>query len=206
MKLRLKPRLRVMGHNARDSDSKVRLCSGMAVHKSSRIPWLLKNTPGHSLSRLAYVRLVSDLWPQVKAQCPAYRRIRGLDSAVCSQAGAKYPACTLSWWGLIRRSVIETSNGKAPLVLPFQRKSAYSWRQPNDDALVAQWVEHLITDQKVGGSSPFERAAAPLDATHRWGFCVFLLLDGMFHKMLSMLVHSVDALIGYRWLLRLGEL
>ncbi len=25
-------------------------------------------------------------------------------------------------------------------------------------ALVAQWIEHLTTDQKVGGSSPFGRA------------------------------------------------
>ena len=25
-------------------------------------------------------------------------------------------------------------------------------------ALVAQWIEHLTTDQKVRGSSPFERA------------------------------------------------
>ena len=28
-------------------------------------------------------------------------------------------------------------------------------------ALVAQWIEHLTTDQKVGGSSPFERASGP---------------------------------------------
>ena len=27
-------------------------------------------------------------------------------------------------------------------------------------ALVAQWIEHLTTDQKVGGSSPSERAAS----------------------------------------------
>ena len=163
-----------MGRNARDSDSKVRLRSGMAVRKSNRIPWLLENTPGHSLSRPTCVRLVSDLWPQVEAQCPTCRRIRGLDSAVCSQASAKYPACALSWWDPVCRSVIETSSGKAPLVLPFRRRGAYSWRQPNGDALVAQWIEHLTTDQKVGGSSPFERAAAPLGAIHRWGFCVFL--------------------------------
>ena len=29
-----------------------------------------------------------------------------------------------------------------------------------------------ITNQKVGGSSPFGRAAAPLGAIHRWGFCI----------------------------------
>ena len=40
-------------------------------------------------------------------------------------------------------------------------------------APVAQWIEHLSTVQKVGGSSPFGRAAAPLGAIHRWGFCVF---------------------------------
>ena len=39
-------------------------------------------------------------------------------------------------------------------------------------APVAQWIEHLITVQKVGGSSPFGRAAAPLGAIHRWGFCI----------------------------------
>ena len=33
--------------------------------------------------------------------------------------------------------------------------------QSNGDALVAQWIEHLTTDQKVGGSSPFERASGP---------------------------------------------
>ena len=31
----------------------------------------------------------------------------------------------------------------------------------NRHALIAQWIEHLTTDQKVGGSSPFERAEAP---------------------------------------------
>ena len=39
-------------------------------------------------------------------------------------------------------------------------------------APVAQWIEHLITVQKVGGSSPSGRAAAPLGAIHRWGFCI----------------------------------
>ena len=33
--------------------------------------------------------------------------------------------------------------------------------QSNGNALVAQWIEHLTTDQKVGGSSPFERASGP---------------------------------------------
>ena len=117
---------------------------------------------------------VSDLWPQVEAQCPTCGRIRGLGSAVCSQASVKYPACALSRWDPVCRSVIETSSGKGLLVLPFRCRGAYSWRQPNGDALVAQWIEHLTTDQKVGGSSPFERAAAPLGAIHRWGFCVFL--------------------------------
>ena len=32
---------------------------------------------------------------------------------------------------------------------------AYTRRLP---ALVAQWIEHLTTDQKVGGSTPSERA------------------------------------------------
>ncbi len=31
----------------------------------------------------------------------------------------------------------------------------------NRHALIAQWIEHLTTDQKVGGSSPSERAEAP---------------------------------------------
>ena len=44
--------------------------------------------------------------------------------------------------------------------------------QPNGTAPVAQWIEHLITVQKVGGSSPSGRAAAPLGAIHRWGFCI----------------------------------
>ena len=157
-----------------DSDSKVRLRSGVPVHKSNRMPWLLEKTPGHSLTRPTCAHLVSDLWPQVEAQCPTCGRIWGLGSAVCSQASVKYPACALSWWDPVCRSVIETSSGKGLLVLPFRRRGAYSWRQPNGDALVAQWIEHLTTDQKVGGSSPFERAAAPLGAIHRWGFCVFL--------------------------------
>ncbi len=28
----------------------------------------------------------------------------------------------------------------------------------SESALVAQWIEHLTTDQKVGGSNPSERA------------------------------------------------
>ena len=163
-----------MGRNARDSDSKVRLRSGAPVHKSNRMPWLLEKTPGRSLTRPTCVRRVSDLWPQVEAQCPTCGRIRGLGSDVCSQTSVKYPACALSRWDPVCRSVIETSSGKGLLVLPFRCRGAYSWRQPNGDALVAQWIEHLTTDQKVGGSSPFERAAAPLGAIHRWGFCVFL--------------------------------
>ena len=157
-----------------DSGPNLWLRSGVSVHKSNGMALLLEKTPGRNLTRPTCVRLVSDLWPQVEAQCPTCGRIRGLGSAVCSQASVKYPACALSWWGPVCRSVIETSSGKGLLVLPFRRRGAYSWRQPNGDALVAQWIEHLTTDQKVGGSSPFERAAAPLGAIHRWGFCVFL--------------------------------
>src|SRR5262249_7887195 len=39
--------------------------------------------------------------------------------------------------------------------LSFDRPVVYTGRSP---ALVAQWIEHLTTDQKVGGSSPSERA------------------------------------------------
>ena len=51
-------------------------------------------------------------------------------------------------------------------------------------APVAQWIEHLITVQKVGGSSPSGRAAAPLGAIHRRGFCILcqaLLRECFFH-------------------------
>ena len=51
-------------------------------------------------------------------------------------------------------------------------RSVYAYTQPNGVAPVAQWIEHLITVQKVGGSSPFGRAAAPLGAIHRRGFCI----------------------------------
>jgi hypothetical protein len=38
-------------------------------------------------------------------------------------------------------------------------------------ALVAQWIEHLTTDQKVGGSSPSKRAKPVL--IKRAGFFLF---------------------------------
>ncbi len=35
-------------------------------------------------------------------------------------------------------------------------------------ALVAQWIEHLTTDQKVGGSNPSERAGNVQVRGHVW--------------------------------------
>ena len=41
---------------------------------------------------------------------------------------------------------------------PLQKTAVSLWTsQTTGHAPVAQWIEHLTTDQKVGGSSPFER-------------------------------------------------
>ena len=49
--------------------------------------------------------------------------------------------------------------GEAPLTQPGQTlEPEPPTRYITAHALVAQWIEHLTTDQKVGGSSPPERA------------------------------------------------
>jgi hypothetical protein len=40
-------------------------------------------------------------------------------------------------------------------------------------ALVAQWIEHLTTDQKVGGSSPSKRAETHQEFHDLMGFLGF---------------------------------
>ena len=42
--------------------------------------------------------------------------------------------------------------------MEFHRKVQVEYNG-DPQALVAQWIEHLTTDQKVRGSSPFERAS-----------------------------------------------
>ena len=65
------------------------------------------------------------------------------------------------------------TNATAALALYHRSNSFAPWKPDRDSgsrsagrhlytcqpqALVAQWIEHLTTDQKVRGSSPFERA------------------------------------------------
>lgn len=53
--------------------------------------------------------------------------------------------------------------GAAGARLPDTQEATGSIPVPptQDNALVAQWIEHLTTDQAAGGSSPFERAVPP---------------------------------------------
>ena len=46
---------------------------------------------------------------------------------------------------------------RRPVARPLNA-SSYPYTVLQAPALVAQRIEHLTTDQKVGGSSPFERA------------------------------------------------
>ena len=90
-----------------------------------------------------------------KGALPGARRIFVYAARFWSTAG---PASTV--WFKPYRLVLHLDEKRVSLY-PAKRQ-----------APVAQWIEHLITVQKVGGSSPSGRAAAPLGAIHRWGFCI----------------------------------
>ena len=90
-----------------------------------------------------------------KGALPGARRIFVYAARSWSAAG-----CVSSMWFRPYLLILHPSE---------ERVGLYSAKR---QAPVAQWIEHLITVQKVGGSSPFGRAAAPLGAIHRWGFCI----------------------------------
>ena len=67
--------------------------------------------------------------------------------------------CSISW---TRRPVRSAEAGAWRLRrLPYTCRGVRSPGTTNTTALVAQRIEHLTTDQKVGGSSPSERATLP---------------------------------------------
>lgn len=93
------------GQQNRASSQNVGRRSGAVVHKSNRMPWNLKETPGQSLNRPTCARLVSNLRPHLGAQCPTCGRARGLVSDFRLHPGKtgqnrtfRTEPTALGWW------------------------------------------------------------------------------------------------------------
>ena len=84
--------------------------------------------------------------------------------------------CSRSRWRPSGSSPKVHATASSPRRPILPRSSGRAWVYTGSlPALVAQWIEHLTTDQKVGGSSPSERAeevqvSAPCNCTHQVHF------------------------------------
>ena len=93
------------GQQNRASSQNVGRRSGAVVHKSNRMPWNLKETPGQSLNRPTCARLVSNLRPHLEVHRPTCGRARGLVSDFRLHPGKtgqnrtfRTEPTALGWW------------------------------------------------------------------------------------------------------------